>query len=482
MKNIILFFFGLFYGAFSFSQSRTKISINIQENDTTKLNAQIYLQDPTMLIDSGYFNESREIKGGKCEFLLDIKKPSLFSLKINDKFISFPGTYYLIVEPYDDIVLDLPAFTEAGFYGFGMTKIVFNGKGSKKLKLTQNIIRKNFEIFKTDPITQSQSLTYRFETTDRKLNVIDSLLRKNTIVPYRIKNLIKAQLYSSLLESLFRICMTTPSDSLRPLFQKFVVDKKRMDIYKEKGIINYFGAENVPSYLLLLEFKNPVVVGGKIYQIESKLKYAELLVSRLSMEHEVRDYLLSDHVIKSIKNGVDSTTVKLYNYYIEKCDFNNPNYANVVKLYSESIEKNAVGKRFYDFSLPDSSGRYYTLSDFKGKIVVIDFWFYGCVGCKQMTPALKAIEQNLNQNDINFVSIGIDKKDLWLKGIGNYSSPNSLQLFTDGQTSNHPIIKTLNIDAYPRLIVLDRNGNIASTPPDPRSKRDSFVNYLKSLN
>jgi len=479
MKNYIIIILSTIYSVFCFPQGNTKVTINIPPTDSVALKAEIFVLDPTQAIGLGKYRDTLDIVDGQCQFSFDISNPSLMTLIVNNKFVTFPGEYMVVIQPADDLIFDLPPITEAENFGIGISKIKIRGHGSEKINLTKAMVKTYLDIYRTDPPFDQQSLSYRFETADRKLTAIDLLYNSDTIVPANIKDIIKAKLYASVLTSVIRVSKRSKSDSVRLLFDKYIVDKKRINVFYKKDIVKYGGM--IGSYLILSEFTNPVTVGGDDYQTRNRMKYAELLVRRLKDFPEIRDHLLSSHLITTIRSGFDSTTTKLYEYYCKESDFNNPNYTAVTTLYDNTANKLAEGKRFYNFALPDSTGKIYRLADFKGSVLVIDFWYNGCGGCKLMVPVLEEIEKEMADKNVQFLSIGIDRKDLWLKGIGKYSSANSLQLFTDGESKDHPMMKYLNIYAYPRLFVVDKNGNVTSAPPEPRSNKENFKKFLNTL-
>ncbi|WP_333577758.1 TlpA family protein disulfide reductase [Sphingobacterium sp.] len=477
MKTYILTIIICLCSIFVFAQNKTNVTINIPQVDTTELKATLYIENPLKPLGKGILKDTALIQNNQCHFTFDIENPSNLTIIINNKFITFPGDYSVIIEPGDNLTFTIPSIKEVGFFGWGIMKIKISGNGSEKFNFAKNIIGKYFEIYAKDPNISQQSLTYQFESTDRKLEVIDSMYKLDTTVPEQIKDIIKAQLYNSVMTSLIRSSNNSRSDSLRFLFNKYIVNKKRMDVFFKKNIAQYGGM--IGSYLILSEYPNPITAGGNNFMEENRMKYAEIIVQRLKKFPEIRDYMLSKHLIASIRTAFDSTTTKLFEYYCNTADFNNPNYNTVTNLYLDTEKKFAAGKPFYNFSLPDSTEKIYSLSDFKGKVMVIDFWYNGCGGCRLMVPALEEVEKEMVGENVQFLSIGIDKKDLWLDGIGKYSSKTSIQLFTNGQSKEHPMMKYLNIYSYPRLFIVDKNGNIAPAPPSPLSDKNAFINSIK---
>ena len=133
------------------------------------------------------------------------------------------------------------------------------------------------------------------------------------------------------------------------------------------------------------------------------------------------------------------------------------------------LEKNAQGKQAYNFSLPDMNGKVVSLHDFKGKVVFIDFWFNGCTGCAEYyASVLDKTEENFrDDNRVVFISINADSnKQKWLDGINDkkykYTSERVINLYTDGKGNDHPIIKNYQVGAFPRPLVIDKEGKIFS--------------------
>lgn len=125
--------------------------------------------------------------------------------------------------------------------------------------------------------------------------------------------------------------------------------------------------------------------------------------------------------------------------------------------------KRQHGKAF-NFSLSDANGRTYRLADFKGKVIIMDFWFTGCGHCKVLKSNMDPIVDSLKTNDdLLIVSVGLDKKrDVWLKSLkeGSYTHEDGLDLFADGLGFDHPLLKYYGFIGAPRLLVIDKTGTV----------------------
>ncbi len=62
-----------------------------------------------------------------------------------------------------------------------------------------------------------------------------------------------------------------------------------------------------------------------------------------------------------------------------------------------------------DFTLPGPSGKKVSLKDFRGKVVLLNFWASWCVPCRQEMPAMERLYQEFKGKD--FVMLGVNVKD-----------------------------------------------------------------------
>ncbi|NVM62194.1 thiol-disulfide isomerase/thioredoxin [Mucilaginibacter sp. SG538B] len=120
-----------------------------------------------------------------------------------------------------------------------------------------------------------------------------------------------------------------------------------------------------------------------------------------------------------------------------------------------------------DFVLKDENDRPVKLSGFRGKVVILDFWFTGCGACKALAPTLYALEKKYAHRPVVFLSVSIDKSlELWLCTLktNQYASPLALKLYTEGKGDQHPVIKDDDVHGFPTIIVVDKEGRLGPKP------------------
>jgi len=116
-----------------------------------------------------------------------------------------------------------------------------------------------------------------------------------------------------------------------------------------------------------------------------------------------------------------------------------------------------VGSPAPDFSFKDLDGNLRRLSDFRGKIVLIDVWAMWCAPCVREAPKLSAAYQKLK--DKNFEIVSLNKND----------PPENLRKFIAENrmnwthtTTDEAFLSLYRVDQYPTYFLIDKDGKIIS--------------------
>ncbi|MDR6513682.1 TlpA family protein disulfide reductase [Chryseobacterium camelliae] len=475
-RQILTIIFTLFLVSI-YGQIKTTVSGFLPDFSDSEGKVEVHITYPFVIGTGHKVVYNPTLQFGKFEFEINLTEPVSFSLTLNDNPLFFPGTFSSIISPGDSIRIVVPDSKK-----LGLLNIEFSGKGSEKINFQKAIVAVNLLLYKNDPDYAEQSLEYKFKSTDIKLDAIDSLYKNyNAVLPLADRNLVRAREYASVLDNLLISALNSDSPSLRSLFRKYLVKKNRMlPLYEDNCI--YYDANFLPvrDYILLSEYKNPHKFGGNMFRKLSPVKYCGLIVKHMQKEPLIKEYLLSDAVLNVFAREQDSeNSRKVLQIYSDNVKHDSPFYNQVLDAFQAVQSRLKRGMTFYNFSLPDTSGKKHNLDDFEGKVLILDFWFNGCAGCGQMAPVLDSLEQQLKYRDIQFLSISIDRNEkLWRAGIGRYSAKNSLQLFTEGLEMKHPLLKYLNPRGFPFLVAVDKRGNLIGIPPDPRLDKDKFLRFI----
>ncbi|CAN5267212.1 TlpA disulfide reductase family protein [soil metagenome] len=127
--------------------------------------------------------------------------------------------------------------------------------------------------------------------------------------------------------------------------------------------------------------------------------------------------------------------------------------------YVRNIQRTAVGQPAPEISLPDPDGKIITLSSFKGKFVLVDFWAKWCGPCRQENPNVVNAYNEFKSRGFDILSVSLDRtKEDWVKAIQEdglvWSQVSDLKYF-ESQAA-----KEYNINAIPFSILVDPNGII----------------------
>jgi len=112
-----------------------------------------------------------------------------------------------------------------------------------------------------------------------------------------------------------------------------------------------------------------------------------------------------------------------------------------------------------DAAVHRADGAAVRLADYKGKVVLIDFWASWCAPCKTSFPALDAIYREYQEQGLEVLAVNVDEKrsdaDVFLD-----AHPHRLTVLFDPQGASPT---AFGVKGMPTSFLIDRTGNIRFT-------------------
>lgn len=137
-----------------------------------------------------------------------------------------------------------------------------------------------------------------------------------------------------------------------------------------------------------------------------------------------------------------------------------------------SAELNSVAP---DFTLKDLTGRNISLSDYRGKVVLLEFWATWCPPCKASVPALIALKQKYEQKGFVVLGLSIDTDSDALEQVRKFSIAHNITYPV--LLANEATPKTYNVISIPTSFLIGKDGKIVDIY---KGYSDEFSNRVSS--
>jgi cytochrome c-type biogenesis protein len=131
-----------------------------------------------------------------------------------------------------------------------------------------------------------------------------------------------------------------------------------------------------------------------------------------------------------------------------------------------------------DFTLVDQYGNEHTLSDYKGKVVFLNFWATWCPPCQKEMPDIEALYQEYNQNQGDVIFLGVasprsennpNTREIDKEGVIEFLEENQLTFPVVFDESGE-VFYQYGISALPTTFMINKDGNVYGYAPGMLTK------------
>ena len=157
-----------------------------------------------------------------------------------------------------------------------------------------------------------------------------------------------------------------------------------------------------------------------------------------------------------------------FSYAFEKPDLKNLVLIKNPKLYEDVV-------------FMDVNQKNVNLDDYKGKLVILNFWATWCAPCKEEMPSLDNLQSNIKLNNLKIFPINIGQEDI-LKSENFFKKLNiqNLEIYFDAPIT---LAKKFSLRGVPTTIIFNKEGKeFARIIGSIDFSNKEFINWLKFYN
>ena len=108
-----------------------------------------------------------------------------------------------------------------------------------------------------------------------------------------------------------------------------------------------------------------------------------------------------------------------------------------------------------DFTLTNMQGEQVSLSQYRGKVVVVNFWATWCPPCREEMPSMERLYRNYKDKGLVMLAINVDENGKQAVAQFLKRTPHSFPILLD---SDNAAQQAYGVFRFPESFIIDRNG------------------------
>lgn len=228
---------------------------------------------------------------------------------------------------------------------------------------------------------------------------------------------------------------------------------------------NYYDAKISPEYV-----KAEIAAGKPMPSVEKEAKE--------NMPPGTLEYFLASMHYRYIRHiPVDSSEKNIAAF---KKQFPGSKYIALLETNFAKRKSMSAGQPAVDLDLVTAEGKKIKLSDFKGKVVYVDFWASWCGPCIREMPASKQVKEHFAGKDVVFLYISIDdNEENWKAAMEKYEIKGVHTREAGGWQA--PAAQKYGVQSIPAYFLVDKKGRFALENVPRPSDTEALIAEIEKL-
>ncbi|MDE2733837.1 MAG: TlpA disulfide reductase family protein [Gemmatimonadota bacterium] len=176
-------------------------------------------------------------------------------------------------------------------------------------------------------------------------------------------------------------------------------------------------------------------------------------LAKQKLEGRVLYWFLAVELMNGIRHGLEAYVDARWQSFVESNPF--PEYTEALQAEMNKTLVLQPGQPAPDFTLSDPDGQPVSLSQFKGKVVLMDFWASWCSPCIGDLETLRKIKEQVAAQPVVFLNVSLDANEgAWKRAIAKHQIQ-GVHVRSDSQ-----VTQAYNVFVIPRYYLVDPQGLI----------------------
>lgn len=246
----------------------------------------------------------------------------------------------------------------------------------------------------------------------------------------------------------------------------------------------YFWLENskITFTATINKFSDAIITGSKTQDEQTLLDAAikstgkEKEQSILFIQNNPNSIISASILSLNAATWEKDTTLMLYQSLTKP--IRNTSYGKNVFEFTTLNKNLKVGDRYINFAQTDIEGKTVSLSEFEGKVVLLEFWASWCVVCRQNNSELVKIYNDFKNKSFNIFGVAAEyEKTKWIEAVRKDGL--SWSNVSDLNGDRNKAVLMYGVSDFPTNFLIDRNGIIVAKNLKNEDLRNKLNELLK---